>query len=294
MKGKISKIKNTKGELALPVTTVEAVYLEDGKTKLSDEIKDVLKYEILDDEGITAEIPSVIEEIDGIKKNISEINSSLETTTKEVDKKADKEYVDLQDRDLLRQIGQGVTDEQLKNAVQSKIDDGSIASLSVGENSITPMNLKNGAKIVEPLIWTIKDDIIIKDLNTITIGSNVGVIYRGSFVYVTKGSYTFDGTDKYLVLRDVTLGEGGTVTPIIVLRKSLNDNDIILAYKSSQIWSIWDSIIADYVSNTNKNILAAPLPTSRRTPLGGFATITSRIPFNIDTENKTITFDDET
>ena len=34
MKGKISKIKNTKGELALPITTVEAVYLEDGKTKL--------------------------------------------------------------------------------------------------------------------------------------------------------------------------------------------------------------------------------------------------------------------
>lgn len=78
MKGKISKIKNTKGELALPVTTVEAVYLEDGKTKLSDEIKDVLKYEVLDDEGIIAEIPSVIEEIDGIKKNISEINSSLD------------------------------------------------------------------------------------------------------------------------------------------------------------------------------------------------------------------------
>ena len=75
MKGKISKIKNTKGELALPVTTVEAVYLEDGKTKLSDEIKDVLKYEVLDDEGITAEIPSVIEEIDGIKKDISEILS---------------------------------------------------------------------------------------------------------------------------------------------------------------------------------------------------------------------------
>ena len=85
MKGKISKIKNTKGELALPVTTVEAVYLEDGKTKLSDEIKDVLKYEILDDEGITAEIPSVIEEIDGIKKDISEINSSLGTKANKSD-----------------------------------------------------------------------------------------------------------------------------------------------------------------------------------------------------------------
>ena len=89
MKGKISKIKNTKGELALPITTVEAVYLEDGKTKLSDEIKDVLKYEILDDEGITAEIPSVIEEIDGIKKNISEINSSLDNKASELSGRID-------------------------------------------------------------------------------------------------------------------------------------------------------------------------------------------------------------
>lgn len=85
MKGKISKIKNTKGELALPITTVEAVYMEDGTTKLSDEIKDVLKYEAFDDEGIIAEIPSVIEEIDGIKKNIGEINSSLETKANIVD-----------------------------------------------------------------------------------------------------------------------------------------------------------------------------------------------------------------
>lgn len=41
MKGKISKIKNTKGELALPITTVEAVYMEDGKTILNDEIKNI-------------------------------------------------------------------------------------------------------------------------------------------------------------------------------------------------------------------------------------------------------------
>ena len=78
MKGKISKIKNTKGELALPITTVEAVYMKDGTTKLSDEIKDVLKYETFDDESVTAEIPSVIEQIDGIKKDIGEINSSLD------------------------------------------------------------------------------------------------------------------------------------------------------------------------------------------------------------------------
>ena len=87
MKGKISKIKNTKGELALPITTVEAVYMEDGTTRLSDEMKDVLKYEAFDDEGIIAEIPSVIEEIDEIKKDIGEINSSLDNMETKINDK---------------------------------------------------------------------------------------------------------------------------------------------------------------------------------------------------------------
>ena len=40
MEGKISKIKNTEDELLLPVTTAEAVYMEDGET-LNDEIKNI-------------------------------------------------------------------------------------------------------------------------------------------------------------------------------------------------------------------------------------------------------------
>jgi endonuclease/exonuclease/phosphatase family metal-dependent hydrolase len=65
-------------ELVLPITTVEAIYMEDGITKLSDEMKDVLKYEEFDNESVATEIPSVKEEINGIKKDISEINSSLD------------------------------------------------------------------------------------------------------------------------------------------------------------------------------------------------------------------------
>ena len=214
----------------------------------------------------------------------------------EVARKSYKEYVDTQDADLLRQIGQGVTDEQLKNAVQSKIDDGSIASLAVGEDSVRPLTLNNGAKSVEPLIWRISEDSILKNTETITISSNVGVVYRDKFIYVTPNSYTFDSTDSYLILRDVTLqtNPSETHTPLIVKRVNINENDIILAYYSAQITTIWDSIIAEYISNINKNILATPLPTSRRTPLGGFATITSRTPFNIDTINKTIIFSNET
>lgn len=41
MEGKISKIKNTEDELLLPVTTAEAVYMEDGETILNDEIKNI-------------------------------------------------------------------------------------------------------------------------------------------------------------------------------------------------------------------------------------------------------------
>ena len=40
MKGKIFKIKNMEDELVLPVTTAEAIYMEDGKT-LNDEIKNI-------------------------------------------------------------------------------------------------------------------------------------------------------------------------------------------------------------------------------------------------------------
>ena len=41
MEGKISKIKNTEDELLLPITTAEAVYMEDGETILNDEIKNI-------------------------------------------------------------------------------------------------------------------------------------------------------------------------------------------------------------------------------------------------------------
>ena len=117
MKGKISKIKNTKGELALPITTVEAVYMEDGTTKLSDEIKDVLKCEAFDDGNITAEIPSVIEQIDGIKKDISEINETLDNNTRKIEEVAKT----------------GTTMEVVQNKLTEMLNDGSIVF-----NTVTP------------------------------------------------------------------------------------------------------------------------------------------------------------
>lgn len=53
--------------------------------------------------------------------------------------KADTIRVD----ELERQIGQGVTDEQLKNAVQAKVDDGTISSIQIGKDGVDTINLRN-------------------------------------------------------------------------------------------------------------------------------------------------------
>ena len=228
----------------------------------------------------------------GDRLNYFDEQLDTKESKEEVARKAYKEYVDRQDADLLRQIGQGVTDEQLKTAVQSKIDDGSIPSLAVGEDSVRPLNLNNGAKSVKPLIWRISEDSIVKSDNSITISSNVGVVYRDKFIYVTPNSYTFDSTDSYLILRDVTLqtNPSETHTPIMVKRVNINENDIILAYYSAQITTIWDNIIAEYLSPSSRKKLSV----NRRTSIGSYGYISSRYPFNIDTINKQVTFNADT
>ena len=126
MKGKISKIKNMEDELVLPVTTVEAIYMEDGITKLSDEMKDVLKYEEFDNEDITAEIPSVKEEINGIKKNISEINSSLE------DKASKTEVFSMAN------MGQDIKEAMTGGSV-AVVGENAILTENIVNNQITPI-----------------------------------------------------------------------------------------------------------------------------------------------------------
>lgn len=227
-------------------------------------------------------------------KKLEVINEQLEhkESKEEVARKAYKEYVDTQDADLLRQIGQGVTDEQLKTAVQSKIDDGSIASLAVGEDSVRPVNLNNGSKAIQPIIWRISESSIIKNGTSITIGNNVGCLYRDKYIYATPETYTFSETDSYLILRDVTLQNTATAThtPIIVKRGNVNESDIILAYYSTNIMTIWDGVIAEYLSITSTN----KLTSNKRTAIGSYGYISSRFPFNIDIVNKQIVFNTDT
>ena len=70
-----------------------------------------------------------------IMDNSIKINKNSENITL----KADKTEVE----EVRKLVGQGVTDEQLKNAVQSKVDDGTIASIQLGKNSVKTENIDN-------------------------------------------------------------------------------------------------------------------------------------------------------
>lgn len=71
-----------------------------------------------------------------IESKIKEHSASLEQIEQQ---KATK--MELKEVEIL--VGQGVTDAQINNAVQLKINDGSISSLQVGKDSIKTLNLKN-------------------------------------------------------------------------------------------------------------------------------------------------------
>ena len=72
MKGKISTIKNANGEVAFPITTISAVYMEDGTTKLSEEVEG-LKNELDNmEQQLQEEINEVFQCVSNAKKIIAE------------------------------------------------------------------------------------------------------------------------------------------------------------------------------------------------------------------------------
>ncbi len=148
-------------------------------------------------------------------------------------------------------------------------------------------------QIARPLIWQVKNDSVLKEDTSITIGIHVGIMIRKEFAYVTPGTYTFDGTDRFLVLRDPTFA-GANNVPLVIGRTSLQDGDIILAYRSAHLWTIWDVMLNERRSLENTQILSRPFESARRTPLGGYARISSSAPFDIDTERKKISFGTDT
>lgn len=107
--------------------------------------------------------------------------------------KADTTRVD----ELERQIGQGVTDEQLKNAVQSKVDDGTINTIQVGQDGIDTFNIRRNAvnidlvdfidKSINVFNKDSKDNLINKYINSSGVISEANDYTITHFIYVKKG-----------------------------------------------------------------------------------------------------------
>ncbi len=155
-------------------------------------------------------------------ERLNEINSSLEEkvnkeqgkglSTNDYDNVAKAEVAKIKNKadttrvdDLERQIGQGVTDEQLKNAVQAKVDDGTINSIQVGKDGVDTINLRNESVTVEKTDFAEKvevgtSDVILNDLFTITgqLSVSNGVLKTGvttskatDFIDISNVKYLF-------------------------------------------------------------------------------------------------------
>lgn len=156
------------------------------------------------------------------KQEVEEVKSSLEEkvnkeqgkglSTNDYDNVAKAEVAKIKNKadttrvdDLERQIGQGVTDEQLKNAVQAKVDDGTINSIQVGKDGVDTINLRNESVTVEKTDFAEKvevgtSDVILNDLFTITgqLSVSNGVLKTGvttskatDFIDISNVKYLF-------------------------------------------------------------------------------------------------------
>ena len=205
MKGKIFKIKNMEDELVLPVTTTEAIYMEDGTTKLSDEMKDVLKYEVFDDESIKVKMPNVIEEIDGIKKNISEINDALNDV-----------------------VNKGTTVEVLERVTKEEIDrqiaDGTIANLTIEDDSLTSSKYKDNSIKISKLDNKIAECFV----EEFEESKNSYVLVENGWLHYNQNALQSDEKRKVYTY-DVEVGERIQCTGYVVgnsaLIKGLDSND---------------------------------------------------------------------
>ena len=88
MKGKISTIKNANGEVAFPITTISAVYMEDGTTKLSEEVEE-LKNELdnVEDSAtkLSEEVEELKNELDNMEDGTTKLSEEVEGLKNELD-----------------------------------------------------------------------------------------------------------------------------------------------------------------------------------------------------------------
>lgn len=111
----------------------------EGEIKTSDTHLNLLMKKIKSDYESLRKV--IVDENIQLQLNEKIINNSIKINknAKDITTKADKTELE----EVRKLVGQGVTDEQLENAVQSKVDDGSIASIQLGKNSVKTVNIDN-------------------------------------------------------------------------------------------------------------------------------------------------------
>lgn len=151
--------------------------------------------------GIASSLEEKVNKEQGKGLSTNDYDNVAKAEVAKIKNKADTTRVD----DLERQIGQGVTDEQLKNAVQAKVDDGTINTIQVGKDGVDTINLRDESVTVEKTDFAEKvevgtSDVILNDLFTITgqLSVSNGVLKTGvttskatDFIDISNVKYLF-------------------------------------------------------------------------------------------------------
>ncbi len=152
-------------------------------------------------EEVASQLEDKVNKEQGKGLSTNDYDNVAKAEVAKIKNKADTTRVD----DLERQIGQGVTDEQLKNAVQAKVDDGTINSIQVGKDGVDTINLRDESVTVEKTDFAEKvevgtSDVVLNDLFTITgqLSVSNGVLKTGvttskatDFIDISNVKYLF-------------------------------------------------------------------------------------------------------
>ena len=178
LKGKIGVVKNNNGEAIYPVTSTEAVYLDDGKT-LNDEIKNInSSLDNIEDEKATRQ------EVDVERKRIDNINSSLDNVVLKVNvdnlhlSRLGKKYVNM--NNTYNSI-QGMT------YLENDICVCAYASDKTGNMvRLDKINIKSGNVIMS---------------KEIALGHANDLCYDGEFIYVTMSKNYTTNTNVKIIFK---------------------------------------------------------------------------------------------
>ena len=119
-----------------------------------------------------------------------------------------------------------VTDEQLTNIIQAKIDDGSISSIVLGDNAVATANIQNEAVTPNKTNFFSEEQLILQDITfTRMYGASPG--YFGG-----KGSCGTQLLDITNVNKIYARSKSGM--PLVWIRYALNDDTSNLTYVSTE------------------------------------------------------------